>query len=269
MTKQFKFLAIFMFATVLFTGCQKDSEPIISDTESIENDLSNDTQRSQESIDITHTYLYKGETLKVTYTLDEAEGEVLKVTGDEKRATEIFGNDEEGPQSIYFEDPSEDQTDITIRVFDTNAEMDEYLANVKQVPEDGLGIPEEGSQTSRYCYSWRWWGHGNFYFYRHIWYNSEMTGMRRTNTRYSGNHWVGSSYNDQLSSLIINKPWNYNAYVRLYQHSCYSGRTLNFYSGPGWTTVGVPDLRRYTLWRFLWWRKSWNDQVSSYRVWAW
>ncbi len=269
MTKQFKFLAIFMLAAVLFTGCQKDESPLISDTEGIENDLGNDTQRSQEPVDITHTYVYKGETVKVTYTLDEAEGEVLKVTGDEKRATEIFGSDEEGPQAIYFDDPSEEKTDITIHVFDTNEEMDEYLASEKKVPTEGLTIPQEGSETARYCYSWWWNGVGNYYFYRHIWYNTEMTGMRRTNTFYSGNHWVGSAYNDQLSSLIINKPWNYRSYVRLFQHSCYGGRMINFRVGTGWTTVGVPDLRRYTLWRFLWWRRSWNDQVSSYWVFTW
>lgn len=268
MTKQFKFLAIFMLAAVLFTGCQKDEDPLISDTEGIENDLSNDTQRAPEVVDITHTYVYRGQTFKVTYTLDEAEGEVLKTTGDEGMAAELFGT-EEGPEAMYFEDPSEESREITVRVFDTNEEMDAYLESEKIVPEDGLGIPEEGSETARYCYSWRWWGYGNFYFYKHAWYGSEMTGMRRTNTRYSGNHWVGSSYNDQLSSLIINKPVYFRAYVRLYQHSCYGGRTLNFYSRPGWTTVGVPNLKWYTLSGWWFWRKSWNDQVSSYRVWAW
>ena len=265
MMKQCKFLAIFLLAAIFLAGCQKDETPLVSDTESIENEVSNNTQRSQEVVDITHTYLYRGETFSITYTLDEAQGEVLIATGDENMASQVFGS-ENGPEAMFFEDPSEQKTTILVRVFDTNAEMEHFLQKERNIPEEFLTIPEEGVQTSRTCYSWNYSGFGNFYFYRHKKYTNEMTGLRRTNTSYSGNHWVGPSYNDQLSSLIVNKPSTRWAYVSLHEHSCYDGRKLIFWFSPGNTTLGIHNLKWYTLSGWWFWGPSWNDRMSSYIV---
>ncbi|WP_340202252.1 hypothetical protein [Ascidiimonas sp. W6] len=269
MRKQINYLVMVFFIAIFLVGCQKDETPLTSDTEAVEQQVKKETQRLQETVDITHIYEYRGNSFKITYTLNEAEGEVLKTSGDENLAAEIFGK-EEGPQAMLFEDPSEDTKEIIVRVFDTNAEMEQFLKKERTVPQEAFTTPEEGaSETARNCYSWFYNGYANFYFYKHIYYNTEMIGMRRSNTRYSGNHWVGSTYNDQLSSLIINKPYYNRAYVSLKQHSCYGGRTINFYAGPGYTTAGVANLKWYTLSGWWWWRKSWNDQVSSYWVYSW
>lgn len=266
MTKRFNYLLSAVFLAIFLVGCQKDEAPLTTETQAIEDEVKTESQKLQESINISHTYIYRGETFRVNYTLNEVDGEVLETSGDENFAAEKFGT-EEGPQALLFEDPSEDNKDILVRVFDTNEEMEQYLLEQKKVPAEAFTVPAEGSgETGRYCWSWFYSGVGNYYFYQHAYYNNEMTGMRRTNTRYSGNHWVGSAYNDQLSSLIINKPYYYRGYVSLKQHSCYAGRTLNFYLPAGYTTAGVANLKWYTLSGWWFWRKSWNDQVSSYCV---
>lgn len=272
MRKQIKYLLTVFMLAMFFVGCEKDNEPLISETEAVEQQVKKEARSLEEAINITHIYKYKGKEFKIIYTLNELEGEVLETRGEVEFAESTFGK-EENSYSLLFESPSEETREIIVNVFDNDEEMAIYLKQEKGVTEENLADPEiEGNYNERYCYSWQYnSGFGNFYFYRHAYYNSEMTGMRRTNTNNSGNHWVGSSYNDQLSSLIMNKPRWRNAYVRLYQHSCYSGRSINFYE-PGYygrTTVGVANLKWYTLSRWFFWKKSWNDQVSSYRVWAW
>jgi len=253
---------------VVAISCQQEESPVTNPEIEASAEAVNATtlEVPQEAIDITHNYTYKGQTFQVIYTLNEIEKTVVKMQGDVRQAEQLF-SDEKGPGVLYFEDPVEDKTEINITVFDTQEELDNYLIKEKQAPADLATIPD---QTARNCNSWFLSGVGDYYFYRHINYSTEMTSLRRLNAYYMGNHWVGSGNNDQMSSLILRKPFERNIYVSLRQHSCYGGRSLNFmltrFRGTG---LGVRNLRWFTLSRFLFWRRSWNDQVSSYLGVSW
>ena len=131
-------------------------------------------------------------------------------------------------KSLFFNNPKEGSTDIEIDVFDNQEDLELYASKLT----DGISDIEEKAQntdTKGNCTSYDIWGSGRFYFYKHIYYNTSMSGMNRYNRYYYRDHWVGSSYNDQLSSLIVTKPSNKRALVYLYQHSCFNGRIISFY----------------------------------------
>ncbi|WP_035096610.1 hypothetical protein [Aquimarina megaterium] len=258
-----KFCAVSVMMLFVFTSCNKDElnieEPGVKSTKDLQNKAS-----EQGIVEIVHNYDYYGEKFKVLYVLDTKESEVVKVDGDVQMAERIFGK-KDSPQGLFFEDQKEGETTINVKVFNTNDEVDEYIVKLAG------DFPKERSEqqvTKGACVDGSINGTGNFYFYYHINYVTEMTGIRRTN-KYYYKDWNLGGYNDHMSSLRLTKPWGRRAYVRLYQHSCYNGRTLNFYSPYYQTVAGANDLRNYTLSGWWFWKKSWNDKTSSYRVWAW
>ncbi|WGH76007.1 hypothetical protein P8625_02230 [Tenacibaculum tangerinum] len=260
MKKQnFLWMAVMCFA--IFFSCQ--SEDII------ENESSNkeEVQLAKEGVlTINHTYDYYGKEFRVSYLYNEESDEVLGVEGDVDFAQEVFGNEEIAPKSLFFENPEEGNPNIKIKVFDNGGDLEAYTA---KVAEGFPGDKASAEGTSSRCNSHDINGSGNFYFYKHAYYNTEMTGMRRTNRYYYRHHWVGSTYNDQLSSLKIRKPTYRRQVVYLYQHSCYGGKVIGFYCPTGYIGLNVGNLKWYTMSGWWWWRKSWNDQVSSTSGWAW
>ncbi|WP_428740534.1 hypothetical protein [Tenacibaculum sp.] len=249
-----------MFLTI-FISCQNE--------EVVENEAKGkETELARESaVVINHTYDYYGKEFKVSYVYDEETGEVLKADGDVDMAQEIFGDEERAPKSLFFDNQKEGSTDIQVKVFDNGEDLQEYASKVaEEFPGDQVAT--EG-KASKGCSDYDIYGSGNFYFYKHIYYNTYMSGMSRTNRYYYRDYWVGSGYNDQLSSLIVKKPWNRRALVYLYQHSCYGGKVIGFYQSTGPSGFGIANLKWYTMSGWWFWRKSWNDQVSSTKGWAW
>lgn len=256
---------------ILF-GCQNEElnveslEETNSEVKLVEERIKNKTQENE--LIINHTYNYYGDKFRVSYTYNQEEDLVLKTEGDVEMAERIFGDNGEEPKSLFFNNPKEGSTDIEIDVFDNQEDLELYASKLT----DGISDMEEKSQntdTKGNCTSYDIWGSGRFYFYKHIYYNTSMSGMNRYNRYYYRDHWVGSSYNDQLSSLIVTKPSNKRALVYLYQHSCFDGKVIGFYQSTGSTAFGVPNLKWYTMSGWWWWKKSWNDQVSSTKGWAW
>lgn len=271
--KRFKmYLGVLFITALTMTSCQTDSV-----TESPEEQAKIETsQRATEASNTTevkHIYNYNRETFTVSYIVDNETGDVLDTAGDTGRAEELFSTDERASSVLiteleeYSPDEAADATSsvvINLQVFDSEDEMQAF------VEEDGGRIPQDGEYVANAegpCNDYDIWGQGRFYFYKHWYYGSEMTPLRRTNRYYYRDYTFGS-YNDQMSSLIVLKPSYRRSYTVLYQHSCLNGRRLAFYQRTGYTGYGVPNLRHYTLYRWFFWRVSWNDQVSSSQGWV-
>ncbi|MDY8134900.1 hypothetical protein [Aquimarina sp. 2201CG5-10] len=252
------------FIAVFIAGCEKEDDSQVStNPESIEAIKNAGNEEQENIVNISHQYYYQGKEFNVTYTLDQKERNVIKTSGDTDIARAIFGR-EDSPKALLFENPVMGSKEIAIRVFDTDQEMNRYL-------ENNGGLPKETSdQGKAACSSYNYIGYGSFYFYKHAYYSTEMLSMRRTSTRSTGNHWVGSGNNDNLSSVILNIPINTQGYLRLKEHICYGGKSLNFYINDYTSALfGIPNLQWYTLSGWWWWTTSWNDQVSSYQAWCW
>ncbi|WP_025742838.1 hypothetical protein [Aquimarina pacifica] len=270
-------ISIFLF------GCEKEDSMVSTEVEKealLKNSTSKDIENPEEEfgdieqeeiVKISHNYYYNEREFNVTYTYNQIEDEITDVSGDLEMAETLFTKEESGT-TLLFDKLEEDSKEISVRVFDSEEEMTAYMEKHLE-----LELPkeeEEGQETENKgfrCNSYDYWGHGNFYFYKHAYYSSQMNSLRRTSRRATGNHWVGSGNNDQMSSAIITKPYWYNGYLRLKEHSCYGGKSLNFYI-PGyyyWSSYGIKNLSWYTL-KWKWFKKiSWNDQVSSYQGWCW
>jgi hypothetical protein len=257
--------------SVLF-GCQNE-ELNVESIEETNSEVKTTDERlkmrgQQNEVNINHTYNYYGEQFKVSYTYNQKEDQVLKTEGDIEMAEKIFGNNGEEPKSLFFNNPKEGSTDIEVNVFDNQEDLKLYAFKLTgKIPgseEKPLNTMAKGNCTSQ-----DYWGTGKFYFYKHINYNTSMSGMNRVGRYYYKDHWVGSSYNDQLSSLIVTKPSYKKAIVYLYQHSCFGGKIIGFYQPTGSTGFGITNLTWYTMSGWWWWKKSWNDQVSSTSGWAW
>ncbi|SNR17113.1 hypothetical protein [Tenacibaculum jejuense] len=264
--KQFVILFVLVFAS-----CQQ--EQLVTE-ETINSENSNDLlakENTEEIVKVQHNYDYRGKKFSVVYVLNTIEEEVLEVAGDVELAKEIFGR-EDAPQNLLFKAPEKGdlQNTIEVKVFDTTEEVDEFSKTVAKGFSANVEAEEVKGRfvAKKDCFDSSVYGNGNFYFYYHSFYNAEMTGIRRTNRRYYQD-WSLGGYNDQMTSLIATKPYGTHSYVRLFQHSCYRGRTLSFYAPTYYTAMGVPNLSYYTLSGWWFWRKSWNDKVSSYKVWNW
>jgi len=272
MKTYFKIQLLVCLFAVLFVSCNKDENLIEDDPVTTESSLKND----ETVVKVTHTYEYYDEKFSVIYVLDTEEGEVLEVAGDVEMAEKVFAR-EDSPEGLLFVAPEKgaEETSIAIKVFDTNEEVDEYMGKTAKGFREAMTLegqePEEVDEDAKAkmsCYDLSYYGYGNFYFYYHAGYVSEMTGIRRT-SKYYYQDWHLGGYNDHMSSLIATKPYGRQSYIRLFEHSCYGGKMLNFYVPYYYTAVGVPNLSYYRLSGWWWWKKSWNDKTSSYRVWSW
>lgn len=265
---------ILCIVALSITGCQTDS---VSETPEEQANFEITKRTAQENVTtVTHNYSYNGERFSISYDLDNDSGEVLRTSGDTDRAQSLVSSDNEPQAVLYTNLPDSgnrvdaaavpSQVEIDVQLFDSVEEMEAVVARSagSQIPTDGANaVRANGAEGP--CISFSGSGTGNFYYYKHAYFNTEMTGLRRTSRRYFWNHWVGSSYNDQMSSLIATKPYNRRVYTVLYEHSCFNGRAIGFYRGTGNYGFGVLNLKWY---RLRWWR-SWNDQVSSIRGYAW
>jgi hypothetical protein len=270
------YLGMLMIAALTITSCQTDS---VSEIPEEEASFETTKRTAQENVTtVKHNYSYNGERFSVSYDLDNDSGEVLSMSGDTSRAQSLVSADNE-PQAVLFSNLEDrgDGTDLSAdAIAPRNVEIDVMLFDTVEEMEAlvernaGSSIPNEGGTASATgaegpCISFSGSGTGSFYYYKHAYYNTEMTGLRRTNRRYFWNHWVGSSYNDEMSSLIVLKPYDKVGYTKLYEHSCFGGRVIGFIQGTGAYGFGIRNLKWY---RLRWWR-SWNDQVSSIRGYAW
>ncbi|WP_103070406.1 hypothetical protein [Aquimarina sediminis] len=263
MKKKLRRLLVVTLVSFFISGCETDDSVVTAKVEA--NDEIENIKQEEGIVDISHTYYYQGKEFNVTYTLNEKERNVIKTSGDVDMARTIFGR-EDSPKALLFEKPVMDSKEISIKVFDTDQEMNQYLENKGQLPKENF----KNKNIKGACSSFNYLGYGSFYFYKHAYYNTEMLGMRRTSTRATGNHWVGSTYNDNLSSIKMGIPINTKGFLTLREHICYGGKSLNFYMEDYTTSLfWIPNLQWYTLSGWWWWRTSWNDQVSSYGAWCW
>lgn len=286
-----KKLLLVVFGIILFSlnSCNEESHELIQSEESKSNDL----RDNQDLSIVKHNYDLYGEKFEVIYTLDNNSEEIVNIEGDIDMASQVFENEETAPKSFYIDQieeyendefvglPSLDYLEVNIKLFREEEEVELYLSELAREERDLTfdTVTRNSSQQRSNCNSHIYYFpthpeyHTNYLFFYHINYNAEMTGLRRSNVHHFHNHWVGNSYNDHLSSFYFYRPqaWYNNRDgqgILLYEHSCFDGRRIALGVGrntaPGY--YGVSDLRRFTLWSFLWWGKSWNDQVSSIKA---
>jgi len=213
--------------------------------------------------------------------LDNESGEVVSTDGDVERAYSLLPENN-GPQAVLFTNLPEEDTgtaqdtepafiEIDAELYNSVEDMEAQVAlyageALPRVDGGEVDINPERDNTISFegpCSSYNLSGLGDFYYYRHKNYSTEMTSLRRLDRYYTRNHWIGSTHNDEMSSLISVKPWNRRIYSVLYQHSCFNGRAIGFYAHYYRTGIFVRNLKWYRLSGALWWRTSWNDQVSS------
>ena len=266
------YLGMILITAFTIMSCQTDSINEQSEDQSVlkANERTDAENTSTDNTTIVrHIYTYNQETFNVNYTIDNESGDVLNTEGDLERAEQLFSTDDQASSVLITEleeynpdTPVETPQEVTIRleVFDSENEMQAY------VESDGVRVPTpDGEYTANAegpCNDYDIAGQGRFYFYKNWFFGNEMLPLRRVNRNYYRDYAFGS-YNDQMSSLIVLKPYNRRSYTILYQHTCLNGRSLGFYQRTGFTGYGIVTLRWYTLYRWWFWRTSWNDQVSS------
>lgn len=266
------YVGMLFIAALTMTSCQTDGVNEQTEDQAVfeANERTSAENTSFENTTVVkHIYTYNRETFNVNYTINNETGDVISTEGDVDRAEQLFSTDERA-SSVLITELEEYNPDtvvetpetvtIKLEVFDTEDEMQAY------VESDGVRIPtpngEYAANAEGPCNDYDIGGQGRFYFYKHWFFGSEMLPLRRLNRYYYRDYAFGS-YNDQMSSLIVLKPSYRRSYTVLYQHTCLNGRRLAFYQRTGYTGYGIVSLRWYTLYRWWFWRTSWNDQVSS------
>ena len=278
--KKLKILSgILCIIALTITSCQTDT---VNENLNEKDDFGLTKRVSEEANQtvVKYNYTYNREHFSISYTVDNESGEIINTEGDTDRARSYFENSD-GPGAILFSnledrgsqdeptshEPSPEYLEIDVVLFDSVEEME--LEVERSSDERFPNINEAQTESGESCTSAELGGSGIFYYYKYIYYNTEMTGLRRTYKDYFRNHWVGSSYNDQMSSFAVKKPYNRNAYAVLYQHACFEGKAIGFYQGIYAYGFDIANLQWYQMSGWLWWSTSWNDQVSSLKGYSW
>lgn len=261
---------LLLISIIFFTGCQKEEintvEQSSKESTSLEEVSKLRSNIYKKTLEVVHNYEYKGQKFRILYVLDSKGNKILKVGGDVTKARKIFGK-ANAPQVLFFEtskEKAQKKVVINVKMFQTKREADYYVR--KLAGESKERIMEKKLPFN--CNDAKYPGQGNFYFFHHAFYNSEMTGLRKTKVHYSRD-WNLGGYDNKLSSFFITKPSNFVSLVRLYQYKCFNGKVIYFFT-PKNTSLGfVGNLNYYILSWWWWWPKKWNDQTSSYKVSCW
>lgn len=271
------FLGLLFVVALTMTSCQTDSVTEVPEEQS---EIENSEREASASYDgvttVEHNYNYNGDRFTVKYVVNNLTGDVMETSGDVERMQSYISSGRE-PQGILFtnlEDigsrapsgqaaPSHISLDVLL--FDSNEAMEAHVERAAGSPIPSTSNTSITRGAEGPCISVSAAGVGDFYFFKHAYYSTEMTSLRRLNRFYFLNHWVGSTHNDEMSSLAVFKPAERNSYTVLHKHSCFNGKSLAFYQGPGPVGLGVPNLS----WFGLGWFGNWNDEVSSMYGYSW
>ncbi|AXT53195.1 hypothetical protein D1818_21055 [Aquimarina sp. BL5] len=255
--KNFKIITLSIITSLLFfTSCEKEEDGFVEE-------VKGEQKTENAVIEVTHNYTYKSEKFSVVYTFDTKGEEVLEVEGDIAMAEEVFGK-ENPEQALYFpitETEAESKDVIDIVVFDSFEELKEY-----QNEEEKTLVTRQSKKNKSFCYDHTMNGEASVRFYHDIFLQNEMTFIRQNNISFRQDFDLGG-LNDRLSSFEVRKQFGSTTSVYLFEHGCFRGRSYTFSFMPSVAHAGVFDLRTATLSGWWFWRKSWNDQASSFRVW--
>jgi hypothetical protein len=260
---------ILAMVAVIMTSCQTEEQTPITEENNLDISKRNADISQEATSVVTYNYTYNGERFTINYTVDDESGEVLGADGDTDVASSLF-RDSEGPEAVLFtnlEDYNEDQpavfaensgdTVIDAELFDTNEDMEVALERM-------AGQPLETSNlvNSENCTTFSFPGGGTFFYFRNRNYQSIMPALTKNNITISLDHQFPAADNDAMSSLIVLKPFNDFTYTIIYENICFGGRRLVFARGRG-PSFGVPNLRRFRISGFWWWRRTWDNRASS------
>jgi hypothetical protein len=260
---------ILAMVAVIMTSCQTEEQTPITEENNLDISKRNADISQEATSVVTYNYTYNGERFTINYTVDDESGEVLGADGDTDVASSLF-RDSEGPEAVLFtnlEDYNEDQpavfaensgdTVIDAELFDTNEDMEVALERMAGQPLETINLV-----NSENCTTFSFPGGGTFFYFRNRNYQSIMPALTKNNITISLDHQFPAADNDAMSSLIVLKPFNDFTYTIIYENICFGGRRLVFARGRG-PSFGVPNLRRFRISGFWWWRRTWDNRASS------
>lgn len=256
--KNFKIITLsIILSTLLFTSCEKEEDVLLEDVNYTEKTKENDNAITE----VTHNYTYNDEKFTIVYTFNTEEDEVLNVEGDVEMAEEVFANDN-SEQALYFPIQDEDSNnDIDIVVFDSYEELQDY-----QNEEGRMQATYPNTNNKSFCFDHTIPGESDVRFYNDISLRNEMIFLRQNNISFRQDFDLGGNDN-RLSSFEVDKGFGRTTSVYLFERGCFRGRNWTFDFGTNIAHAAIFDLRSYTLSGWWFWRTSWNDQASSFRVW--
>lgn len=250
-------LSVLVCATLGFVSCEKQ-------------DVKPSAPEAEEIHQLVQRYTYRDQTYQIEYNYDSNDS-LLGITGDVEMVQQ-FQQQEVPPMAYLVEQPNPNVNAYEIHVFDDVPAMNNY-----QIKE-GVSIPTEDRQCSQYTSSG---GTANYRFYQHSNYVGELSYLTVNNQSYFQRDFY-SAENDKITSL---KLWGSTtgASVDIFEHGCFSGKTLRFaISTPG-QVFEIPDLTAISfdicvdVIRDVYGNViqinsypcgNWNDKISSVKGWS-
>lgn len=248
-----------LFTGLSFIGCEKK-------------EIKPNTVQPTEEHQIIQRYIYKDQTYQIELTYDK-DFSVIDVKGDVNAYVALLQKQAVSPEAFLVEQPNAQQNIFNIRVFDDVSTMNTY--------QQKNGITFETAEKG--CTNWTSTnGTASYRFYEHINYGGEFGNpLKLDNQSYFQREYF-SWENDKISSLKI---WGTTtgASVDLFEHSCFSGKTIRFFTNTPGQVHSIPDLR---LFPFDWCTDvirdvygqvvqintypcgNWSDKVSSIKGWS-
>ncbi|MDW3194193.1 MAG: hypothetical protein R8G66_17600 [Cytophagales bacterium] len=186
-----KVLAVIVLTTI-FTACE-DSEIL---------------DQPSDIYEVTHHYEFNSNIYSIVYELNN-EHQVLSAHSDSeglKSFQEFYKQDEGG--LLVVEQVSANGKEVYFK----------YIAASER--------KDEGTISGRMeCTDWFDPGTASYNFYRHINFVDELVALRKTNTRYFQDQWLGND-NDQISSFRLGN----RSELHIFEHSCFFGGEYPFRS---------------------------------------
>lgn len=247
-----------LFTTLSFVGCEKK-------------EIKPNTVQPVEKHQIIQRYIYKDQTYQIELTYDK-DYSIIDVKGDVNAYVALLQKQTVSPEAFLVEQPNIKENIFNIRVFDDVLKMNSYQH------KEGISI----EATEKGCTNWTSTnGTASYRFYEHINHGGEFTALKLDNQSYFQREYF-SWENDKISSL---KLWGTTtgASVDLFEHSCFSGKTIRFSNSTPGLVQTIPDLRMFP---FDWCTDvirdvygnvvqintypcgNWNDKVSSIKGWS-
>ncbi len=256
-TKKRVILSAILCTTLVFVACEKK-------------EMKPETPQEVEKHQLIHRYTYHDQTFQIEFNYDNNDS-LLGITGDVESLQKIQKLDIP-PAAYLVEQSVTEENTYDIHVFDDVAKM-----NTHQIKE-GVSIPTVEKQ----CTDWTSvGGTANYRFYEHAGYVGELTYLTTNNQSYFQRD-LWSAENDKISSLKIWGTATTGASVDLFEHGCFSGRTIRYTCAPG-QVVSIGNMDAFMdicvdVIRDVYGQviqinsypcgHQWNDKTSSIKGWS-
>jgi hypothetical protein len=255
-TRKKTWLTALLSVTLLFAACEKK-------------ELNKANPETAKNHQLIQRYSYQGETFQIEYNYNE-KNELVNISGDVE-AIQAFQSKEVPPSAYLIQQDESDKNIYTISVFEDLTSMNTYQS------KQGMSIPEMEKQCTDWTSSG---GTANFRFYKDANYSGLLSFISTSNQSYFQRDFY-SAENDKVSSL---KLWGSTsrASLDIFEHGCFSGKTMRFVTNSPGHVVSIPNLTNFTFEIctdvirdqygnyevYSYPCGNWNDKISSVKGWS-